>query len=96
MAHLGSIRTVCNQSPQMKHARNASRRLTANFDVGSFQWKKDAKLMNDHIPGVWYFFTPRLRICFGQFDMGRASPYLVYQYLKVSHCRTLSTLDHHI
>ena len=69
MAHLGSIRTVCNQSPQMKHARNASRRLTANFDVGSFQWKKDAKLMNDHIPGVWYFFTSRLRICFGQFDM---------------------------
>ncbi|XP_028412259.1 uncharacterized protein LOC114535076 [Dendronephthya gigantea] len=45
--HVGSLRHMHNQSPQMKHARHVSRRLTANFDVGSFQWKKDAKCMMD-------------------------------------------------
>ena len=52
IAHAGNARNMHNQSPQMRHARNASRRLTANFDVGSFQWKKDAKWMNDNISGV--------------------------------------------
>ena len=51
MPHVGGLRNMHNQSPQMKHARHASRRLTANFDVGSFQWKKDAKCMIDEATG---------------------------------------------
>jgi hypothetical protein len=57
IAHAGNVRNMCNQSPQMRHARNVSRRLTANFDVGSFQWKKDAKWMNDNVSGVLYLYN---------------------------------------
>ena len=91
VANMGSMRNMCNQSSQMRHARNVSRRLTANFDVGSFQWKKDAKLMSDNFSGVYlmviYIFSSKSLRYF--FQVVQTQTVTVY-------CRILPTLNYHV
>lgn len=60
VTHYGQSQgNVVTNSQPLAHARDVSRRFMANFDVGSFQWKKDAKIIKSDGSGrslsVYYF-----------------------------------------